>query len=163
MQSSPGSIARFYELFVVKASRMLTGTWLCCSGHPFFADLPNIPQKQVAFFDRVFAREGDIFEEAVFDWEATKEVMLKGIFEGVQELESFAILDVPDEVIYPIALVMSAVEKSRIRVNWLDRPIGEICSKRDHAILAIKGGRLSSRAAKLCGELGRVEEELAVV
>lgn len=42
-----------------------------------------MPQEQVAFFDRVFAKEGDIFEGAVFDWEAVKEVILMGIFEGV--------------------------------------------------------------------------------
>lgn len=42
-----------------------------------------MPQEQIAFFDRVFAREGDIFEGAVFDWEAVKEIILLGIFGGV--------------------------------------------------------------------------------
>lgn len=28
-----------------------------------------------------------------------KELVLKGIFEGMQELEFFAVLDIPDEVI----------------------------------------------------------------
>lgn len=72
-------------------------------------------------------------------------------------------MDVPDEVISRVARVMFVAEKSRICVDWLDRAIGEICSKRDHAVLAVKRARLSSRAADLHGELGRVEEELAVV
>lgn len=122
--SSPGSTSRFYERFVVRAVRRITGIWLCCSGHPFFANLPNILQGQIVFFDRVFSREGDIFEEAVSDWEAVKEVILKGIFEGVQELESFSILDVPDEVISEVTQVIFAAEKSRIRVDWFDRAIG---------------------------------------
>lgn len=32
-----------------------------------------------------------------------KELLLKGIFEAVQGLESFAILDIPDEVISRVA------------------------------------------------------------
>lgn len=74
-----------------------------------------MPQEQVAFFDRVFAKDGDIFEGAVFDWEAVKEVILMGIFEGVQELESFSVLDVPDEVIARVAKVISTAEKFGVR------------------------------------------------
>lgn len=71
-----------------------------------------------------------------------KELLLKGIFEAVQELESFAILDVPDEVISRVARVVSTVEKSGVRVDWLDRVIGEVSSKRDHALLANKENHL---------------------
>lgn len=73
-----------------------------------------------------------------------KELLLKGIFESVQELESFAVLDVPDEVISRVARVVSAAKKSGVRVDWLDRVIGEVSSRRDHAILATKEGRLST-------------------
>lgn len=66
-QSLSGSTARFYERFVVQAARPPTGTWLCCSGYPFFTDLPNVPQEQLAFFDRIFAKEGDIFEGSSCD------------------------------------------------------------------------------------------------
>lgn len=61
-QSSLRSTMWFYERFIVRAGRPSTCTWLCCNDHPFFADLPNVPQKQNAFFDRIFAKEGDIFE-----------------------------------------------------------------------------------------------------
>lgn len=59
-QSSPGWKTRFFEHFMMRASPP-TGTWLCCSDHPFFADLPNIPKEQIVFFNRAFTREGDIF------------------------------------------------------------------------------------------------------
>lgn len=42
-------------------------------------------------------KEGDIFKECRVDWEPMKELVLKGIFEGVRALESFVILKVPDE------------------------------------------------------------------
>lgn len=58
-----------------------------------------------------------------------KEIILLGIFRGVQELESFSVLDVPDEVIAGVAKVISTAEKFGIRVDWLDRAIGDICLK----------------------------------
>lgn len=78
------------------------------------------------FFNQVFAKEGDIFEGSSCGWEAMKELLLKGIFEAVQELESFAILDVPDKVISRVTRVVCATEKSGVRVDWLDRVIGEV-------------------------------------
>lgn len=92
-----------------------------------------------------------------------KEFLLKGIFEAVQELESFAILDVPDEVISRVARVVSVAEKSGLRVDWLNRVIGEISSRRDLAILENKEDHLSNQVARLREELGRAEEELRVV
>lgn len=73
-----------------------------------------------------------------------QELMLKGIFEGVRELESFSVLDVPDAVISRVARVISAAEKSWIRVGWLDRVIYDISSRQDHAALANKEERLSN-------------------
>lgn len=38
------STVRFYERLVVKVSRPLVETPLSCDEHPFFANLPNVPQ-----------------------------------------------------------------------------------------------------------------------
>lgn len=122
-----------------------------------------MPQEQIIFFNHVFAKEGYIFEGSSCGWEAMKELLLKGIFEAVQELESFAILDVPDKVISRVTRVVCAVEKSGVRVDWLDRVIGEVSSRRDHAILANKESRLSNQVAQLREELGRAEKQLGVV
>lgn len=102
-------------------------------------------------------KEGDIFERSICDWEEMKELILKGIFEGVQELESFSILDVPDVVISRVALVVSAVEKSGIRIDWLDRLIGEVSSRWDYAALAQQEEHLSIWVTELHEELGRAE------
>lgn len=99
-------------MVVVRLSRPPTRTWLCCISHPFFSDIPNIPHEQTTFFHRVFAKEGDSFEGSICDWEVMKELILRGIFEGLQELESFSILDVPDAVTSRVAQVVPTLEKS---------------------------------------------------
>lgn len=43
-----------------------------------------------------------------------KELLLKGIFEALQELESFVVLDVPDVVISRVARMVSTAEKSGV-------------------------------------------------
>lgn len=57
-----------------------------------------------------------------------KEFILKEIIEGVQKLESFVILDVPDEVVSWMARTVDAVEKMGNQIEWLDSVIGEICA-----------------------------------
>lgn len=55
-----------------------------------------------------------------------KELILRGIFEGVQELESFHILDVSDQVISGVACLVAAADKAGVRIGCLDKVIGEI-------------------------------------
>lgn len=81
----------------------------------------------------------------------------------MKELESFSILDVPDAVISRVARVVSATEKSGIRVDWLDCIIGEISSCQDHAALAKKEERLSIRVTELSEELGGAKQQLGEV
>lgn len=45
-----------------KISRPSTQTPLNCSDHPFFEDIPKIPEEHKALYDHDFAKEGDIFE-----------------------------------------------------------------------------------------------------
>lgn len=87
-KSSPESIARFYERFVVRASRLSREAPLDCSKHLFFINIPNVTKDQKDFVDKVLAKEGDIAKECTFEWEPVKELVLKGIFEGVRALES---------------------------------------------------------------------------
>lgn len=98
-RSTPDS--RFYQRFVVKASHPLIETPLNCSEHPFFG--------------LVFNKERDIFDIFMFDYARMKELILNKIFESVQELEPFDILDVPEEVISKVARTVAAVEKMGIR------------------------------------------------
>lgn len=83
----------------MKESHPSIETPLSCGEHPFFVDLLNVPQERKDFFDKVFVKDENIFEGYVFDWEPMKELVLRGIFEGKQALESFIVLDVLDLVI----------------------------------------------------------------
>lgn len=67
-----------------------------------------------------------------------KELVLKGIFEGVQVLESSVALDVPDEVIFIVARIIATAKKVGVRVGWLDKVINDKCVRRDHLITLLK-------------------------
>lgn len=62
-----------------------------------------------------------------------------------------------------VVRVVSAAEKSGIRVDWVDRVIVEICSQKDRAVLAQQEEQLSTRVAELREELGRTEQQLGEV
>lgn len=102
--------------FIMRACRPSIETPFRCRRHPIFEDIPNTPQQQRDFFDHFFMKEGDIFEEFMFDWEPVKELILKEIFKGMQELESFNILDVSDLVASKVADTVAAAEKTRNNV-----------------------------------------------
>lgn len=91
----------------------------------------------------------DIFKGIIFDWEPMKEIILRGIFEGVREVESFPILDVPGQVISRVACLVAAGEKARVRIGWLDNIIGEIYVRRNHSSLGQKEEQLSFRLTEL--------------
>lgn len=84
--------AHFYDPFMVKEPRLRTGTSLNYKEHMFFEDIPKIPQEQKAFYDRVFAKEGDIFEGFMFKWALVKKLILKEIYKGLKKLETLTTL-----------------------------------------------------------------------
>lgn len=45
---------------------------------------------------------------------------MKGIYKSVQVLESFAVLEVPEEIISSVARTMATAEKVRVKIGWLD-------------------------------------------
>lgn len=79
----------------------------------------------------------DIFKGCVL-WEPIKELVLKGVFEGVQALESFTFLRVPDEVLYSVARTVATTKRIKVRMDWLDEVIGDICVRRDRLVLSRK-------------------------
>lgn len=48
-----------------------------------------------------------------------KQLVSKGIFDGMQTLESFAVLDVPDEVISIVARIVAATKKMALGLGGL--------------------------------------------
>lgn len=87
---------------------------------------------------------GDIFEGCVIEWEPMKEIVLKGIFEGVQALESFTFLGVPDEVLSTVARTVANAERMKVRVDWIDKVIGDVSIRRDRLILSRKEEQLEA-------------------
>lgn len=149
--SSPNLRARFYERFVTEASQASPEVRLSCDTHPFFNDIPHIPQDHKNFFDKVFSKVGDIFDGCVIEWEPMKELVLRGIFEGVQALESFSFLGVPDEVLSSVARTVVTAERMKVRVHWFDAVIGNICLRTDRLVLLEKEEQLKALLAELLG------------
>lgn len=55
-----------------------------------------------------------------------KALVLEGIFEGVQALESFTFSGVPDEVLSLIACTVATVNEMGEKIDWLDKIIRDI-------------------------------------
>lgn len=56
----------------------------------------------------------------MFNWALVKKLILKEIFEGVRKLESFDILDVPDDVVSKVYHIVAAAGKMKIKVRcWI--------------------------------------------
>lgn len=53
---------------------------------PIFLGYPRDPPRAESFYDCIFAKEGDIFKEFMFDWAPVKKLILKEIYEGVKKL-----------------------------------------------------------------------------
>lgn len=134
IKSMPESTMLFYKHFVLRAFYPLIGTPLCCSGHPFFANilisLSSTKFLWLCFFEGIGHLRGFIF-----DWKPMKELLLRGIFEGARELKCFLIMDVPNWVISRVVHMVATVEKARIQIGWLDKVISEICVRRYCSIL----------------------------
>lgn len=99
---------------------------------------------------RVFTEEGDSFEGFLFDWAPVKEFILKEIYKGVKELETFDVLDVRGDILWKVACTVTVTEKMGIKGEWINKVIGEsmqkettlLCSKRiDRSLLNSKSCR----------------------
>lgn len=68
----------------------------------------------------------------MFDWAPDKKLILEEIYQGVGKLETFNILDVPDNIVLKAVSTVVVAGKMGIQVEWIDRVIGEISFRRDH-------------------------------
>lgn len=92
-----------------------------------------------------------------------KELVLKGTFNGVWVLESFAVLEVPDELVFLVARTIATAEKVGVRIEWLDQVIGDISAWGDHLILKQKEEHRSTWLEELQEETDRVQQMLEEV
>lgn len=75
------------------------------------------------------------FYNYLYDLGLMKKIILEEFFHKVQKLESFKILEVPTQVVSEVAGLVAAAVKMGIKVEWIDRVIGEIGIKKDNYAL----------------------------
>lgn len=75
--------------------------------------------------------EGDIFEGFMFNWAPLKKLIHKEMYKGMLT-EVFHHLGCPNKVVSKVATTVVVAEKMGIRMEWIDRIIGEIGAGRDH-------------------------------
>lgn len=88
----------------------------------------------------------------MFDLEPIKKLILKEIFEGVQKLESFDILDVPGQVISKVARTMAAAEKMWIKIRWMARLLENMYPNKSFYLTAKETVAFSSTCEVIGGD-----------
>lgn len=83
----------------------------------------------------MFDIEGDTFEGFGFNCAPLEKLILKEIFQVMQKLVTFNILDDPYNVISKVASTVAGVEKMVIRVGWINKVLEEISLKDYFALL----------------------------
>lgn len=95
------------------------------------------------------------------DWASFKKLILEEIYKGLLKLESFNNLDVPDNVVSKVVSTIIAAEKVGIRVEWIDKVIGEIGVRRDHFELLREARLLRIQFEEFHEQMGRLGRRLA--
>lgn len=134
----PSSSPCYYTKFTSK--RFLTAlplienpesNLLTSENHPFFQGLQSLSSELKSFYNQVLAIEGDIFERCSISFFQLRLVLLKVLYDAVIKLEKFTVLIITTEVISEVAEVMGFVENVGIRIDWLDRLIGEMFTEKE--------------------------------
>lgn len=53
----------------------------------------------------------------------------------MEKLETFVIVDVPDNIVSKVACTIATAKKMGIKVGWIDKVIEDTYAKRDHFAL----------------------------
>lgn len=86
---------------MVKATRSSPEASVSCNEYPFFRQYSQRALRSKRLLQQCSCEGGGhLFDECIIVWEAVKELILKGIFEGVQALKFFEFLDVSKEVVF---------------------------------------------------------------
>lgn len=106
----------YYERLKSKRHASTTTTPLSCYGHPFFEDFfPNLSDN--IFHNELFSNEGDIFHECPVVWPALRPIIINGLFEPVQQLEKYMIIDVPSEILEEVAEIAALAGRTGVKVD----------------------------------------------
>lgn len=95
-----------------------------------FEDLPNISEEIKSFYDDIFIVEGDIFEDCSFDWVQLSKMVVEELFNSIQKLEKFTVLEVPSQVVFEVADIVAIIAKMGVKVEWIYKILGDIAAKK---------------------------------
>lgn len=82
-------------------------------------------------------------------WFAFRLIIVTDLFEVVRRLEKFMIMDIPVEVLEEVAEVTASVARNGVRVDWMDKALGRITTKRRHEDLLEKTQALEDELLEL--------------
>lgn len=82
-------------------------------------------------------------------WFALRLIIVTDLFEVVRHLEKFMIMDIPVEVLEEVAEVTASVARNGVRVDWMDKVLGRITTKRRHEDLLKKTQALEDELLEL--------------
>lgn len=71
-------------------------------------------------------------------WPAFCLITINGLFESVRKLEKFMIMDVTTDILEEVAEVTASATRNGVRVDWMDKTLGRIATKRKHLELLDK-------------------------
>lgn len=71
-------------------------------------------------------------------WPAFCLITINGLFESVRKLEKFMIMDVTTDILEEVAEVTASAARNGVRVDWMDKTLGRIATKRKHLELLDK-------------------------
>lgn len=64
-------------------------------------------------------------------WPAFCLITINGLFESVRKLEKFMIMDVTTDILEEVAEVTASATQNGVRVDWMDKTLGRIATKRN--------------------------------
>lgn len=104
-------------------------------GHLFFEGLSDISRDIKSFYYDLFVVEGDMFCKHPMAWPMLLIVINNGLFESVQQLEKYSMIDVPSQVLKEVTDVTASTARMDRKVDWMDETLGKIASKKKHLSL----------------------------
>lgn len=83
------------------------------------------------------------------DWPKIQAIFINRLFESVQKLEKYMIIDVSPQVLAEVTDVTASATKMGVRVDWLYDILGKILHKKKHLDLLRRWKELTKELEQL--------------
>lgn len=130
-----------YDRLRKKRPSLPTTASLRCKGHSLFEGLSGISED--------IKSEGNIFCKCPLAWPALRSIIINGLFEFVQRLEKYVIIEVPPQVLEEVADVTASTVRMGVKVDLTDETLSKITNKKEHLNLLKKFKELERELEQL--------------